>query len=30
VIVGILLGAYSGFMNMWRYSKKMEEAGRGS
>ena len=25
VIVGILLGSYSGFMRMWSYSKKMEE-----
>jgi ATP synthase protein I len=30
VVVGILLGSYSGFMNMWHYSKKSEEAGRGS
>ena len=25
VIIGILLGSYSGFMRMWHYSKKMEE-----
>ncbi len=25
MIVGILLGSYSGFMRMWHYSKKMEE-----
>lgn len=30
VVTGILLGSYSGFMNMWHYSKKMEEAERGS
>jgi F0F1-type ATP synthase assembly protein I len=24
VVVGILLGSYSGFMRMWHYSKKME------
>lgn len=30
VVAGILLGSYSGFMNMWHYSKKMEEAERGS
>lgn len=28
VVVGILLGCYSGFMNMWRWSKEIEEAGR--
>lgn len=28
VIVGILLGSYSGFMNMWRWSKEMEEGER--
>lgn len=30
VITGILLGSYSGFMMMWRQSKKAEEAGRES
>jgi len=25
VVVGILLGAYSGFARMWAYSKRMEE-----
>ena len=25
VVIGILLGSYSGFMRMWHYSKKMEE-----
>ena len=25
VIIGILLGSYSGFMKMWTYSKNMEE-----
>jgi len=25
VIIGILLGSYSGFMRMWHYSKKMED-----
>ena len=25
VVIGILLGSYSGFMRMWAYSKKMEE-----
>ncbi|MDP9144737.1 MAG: AtpZ/AtpI family protein, partial [Actinomycetota bacterium] len=28
IVVGILLGSYSGFMNMWRWSKEIEEAGR--
>jgi ATP synthase protein I len=28
VVVGILVGSYSGFMNMWRWSKQIEEAGR--
>ncbi len=28
VVVGILVGSYSGFMNMWRWSKEIEEAGR--
>jgi len=30
VVVGILLGTYSGFLNIWRYSKKLEEAGNES
>jgi ATP synthase protein I len=30
VVVGIVLGSYSGFMNMWRYAKNAEEAGRES
>lgn len=25
VVIGILLGSYSGFMKMWHYSKKMEQ-----
>jgi F0F1-type ATP synthase assembly protein I len=25
VIVGILLGSYSGFMNMWHHAKKMDK-----
>ena len=25
VVIGILAGAYSGFMRVWRYSKKMED-----
>lgn len=25
VVVGILAGAYSGFMRVWHYSKKMED-----
>jgi F0F1-type ATP synthase assembly protein I len=25
IVLGILLGAYSGFMRIWVYSKKMEE-----
>jgi F0F1-type ATP synthase assembly protein I len=25
VVIGILAGAYSGFMRLWRYSVKMEE-----
>ena len=25
VVIGIVLGSYSGFMRMWVYSKKMEE-----
>jgi ATP synthase protein I len=28
VVVGILVGSYSGFMNVWRWSKQIEEAGR--
>ena len=28
VVTGALLGSYSGFMNMWRWSKEIEEAGR--
>jgi len=31
VVIGIVVGSYSGFMNMWRWSKEIEEeAGRGS
>ena len=29
VVVGILVGAYSGFMRIWHYSKKIEENPRG-
>lgn len=29
VVTGVLVGAYSGFMKMWEYSKKMEEDPRG-
>jgi len=25
VVVGILLGSYSGFMNLWYYAKRMEQ-----
>ncbi len=25
IVVGILLGAYSGFMRLWHYSKRIEE-----
>jgi ATP synthase protein I len=25
VVIGILAGAYSGFVRVWRYSKKMED-----
>jgi F0F1-type ATP synthase assembly protein I len=25
VVIGSLVGIYSGFLNMWRYSKKIEE-----
>ncbi len=28
VIIGILLGTYSGYVNMWRWSKESEEADR--
>ena len=28
VVVGILLGAYSGFMRMWHWSKSIEEGAR--
>ena len=28
VITGILVGAYSGFMRVWHYSKKLEEMSR--
>ena len=28
VISGILLGAYSGFLRVWQYSKKLEEMSR--
>jgi ATP synthase protein I len=28
VVIGILVGCYAGFMNMWRWSKEIEEAGR--
>ncbi len=30
VTIGSLLGIYSGFVNMWKYSKKIEETDRGS
>jgi ATP synthase protein I len=30
VVVGILLGTYSGFNNIWHYAKKLEETGHGS
>jgi ATP synthase protein I len=26
VVIGSLLGVYSGFVNMWNYSKRIEEA----
>jgi ATP synthase protein I len=26
VVVGILLGSYSGFLNIWRYLKRLEGA----
>jgi len=25
VVIGIVLGSYSGFMRMWHYSKRLEE-----
>jgi F0F1-type ATP synthase assembly protein I len=25
VVIGSIVGIYSGFLNMWRYSKKIEE-----
>ena len=28
VVIGALVGSYSGFMNMWRWSKEMEIADR--
>ena len=28
VAIGVIVGSYSGFMNMWRWSKVMEEADR--
>lgn len=28
VIIGIILGSYSGFMRMWKYSKHMEDVPR--
>jgi F0F1-type ATP synthase assembly protein I len=30
VVTGIVVGSYSGFMNVWRQSKRAEEAGRES
>lgn len=30
VVAGIVVGSYSGFMNVWRQSKRAEEAGRES
>lgn len=29
VVIGIAVGAYSGFLKMWEYSKRMEEDPRG-
>lgn len=29
VVIGILLGSYSGFMRLWHYSKVLEENPRG-
>jgi F0F1-type ATP synthase assembly protein I len=28
VVTGAVIGSYSGFLNMWRWSKEMEEADR--
>ena len=28
VVIGIIVGSYSGFMRMWTYSKRMEDAPR--
>ena len=28
VVIGALVGSYSGFVNMWRWSKEMEDADR--
>ena len=28
VVIGVLVGSYSGFMNMWRWSKETEMADR--
>jgi ATP synthase protein I len=28
VVIGIILGSYSGFMTMWKYSKRMEDVPR--
>lgn len=28
VVVGIIVGSYSGFMRMWKYSKSMEDVPR--
>ena len=25
VVIGIVVGSYAGFMNLWHYSKRMEE-----
>ncbi|HSO50907.1 MAG TPA: AtpZ/AtpI family protein [Acidimicrobiia bacterium] len=30
VVTGIVVGSYSGFLNVWRQSKRAEEAGRES
>jgi ATP synthase protein I len=30
VVIGIVVGSYSGFMNVWRQAKRAEEAGRES
>lgn len=29
IVIGIVAGAYSGFVRVWQYSKKMEEDPRG-